>query len=235
MDVHAALEYCQSRGVSHLDVKPENIFCTQKGFVLGDFGLSAIHAPNKSEIYTGYRGTPMYMSPEVSACKKNNLTNVQIVGELADVWGLGVCCFAMLAGHGPFHSNSDDMLFRLVECCKSESFWSAHETYQGRVFASSSAKDFINKCLVVDPANRATLAELADHPWLVGARLSPDELATYLVMGNTSTTPRSMLLSTSSTVLSATPPRKRKLNLHIDSGAKDVEKKVMRVGDADDC
>ena len=113
-DVARALAHCQSRGVSHLDIKPENIFAAQNRFLLGDFGLSAIHAPNKSEICTSYRGTPIYMCPELRVSGKVSRANVKITGELADVWSLGICCFGLLAGTMPFYSLSkDDRLFQI--------------------------------------------------------------------------------------------------------------------------
>lgn len=251
-DVRSALHHCQRRGVSHLDVKPENIFCTSEKFVLGDFGLSAIHKPNKSEIYVGYKGTPMYMSPEVSACAKVRAAKVKIVGELADVWGLGISCFAMLAGTGPFLcASDDDRFFQALRGRDINGFWNAHEAYQGRVFASANAKDFINKCLVVDPAHRATLVELAEHPWMA-FRLSPEELANHPLMGGieinipaatveaqvctttTTASPRSVLsFSATRTVVAGSSPRKRKLNLDRCDIEFDLGRKSKRLNSAD--
>jgi serine/threonine-protein kinase len=56
------LSHLHSLGITHRDVKPENIFFNAAGsLVLGDFGL-AIRAPDRA---TSRVGTLDYMAPEV--------------------------------------------------------------------------------------------------------------------------------------------------------------------------
>lgn len=161
----SALSYCQSRGVSHLDVKLENIFVEESGRLrLGDFGLSAAHTANSSRLTCSGKGTIMYMSPEMLHINRFGCEG-EIDGELADVWSFGVCCFAMLTGSFPYSCTSDPFYVALLEGDFLK-FWQLHEQCHKRVFDEASAKDFINRCLVIDPARRARMENLSKHSWL---------------------------------------------------------------------
>ena len=63
--VHA-LEYAQSRGVVHRDIKPQNIFLQEDGQVkIGDFGCSANQM--ESAVQRTLLGSLYYLSPEMKA------------------------------------------------------------------------------------------------------------------------------------------------------------------------
>ena len=82
-----ALQYAHSKGVAHLDLKPENVFCTTDGrFKLGDFGLARIsdramstlsvlvnRAPNSATSSTcegsSNKSVWVFSSVNFSACK----------------------------------------------------------------------------------------------------------------------------------------------------------------------
>ena len=94
LDVAAGLAHVHSKGIQHLDVKPQNILVARSGrAMLSDFGL----AINDDEKWTcGGRGTLIYMAPE-----QLKADSPQFDGR-TDIWSLGVVLYEMLTKHRPF-------------------------------------------------------------------------------------------------------------------------------------
>lgn len=94
-----ALEFIHGEGVIHRDVKPENIFLSDRGGVkLGDFGLvGLLEEDTLKEHLTGKSsamGTALYMAPE-------QRTDARSVDQRADIYSLGVTFYEMLTGQVP--------------------------------------------------------------------------------------------------------------------------------------
>ena len=94
--VSSALDYAHTKGVVHLDVKPENILFSDRDVaVLSDFGIAEFQR-KKSGV--GERrtvlGTPAYMSPE-------RALGHEIDGR-TDFYSLGVVFYQMLTGQLPY-------------------------------------------------------------------------------------------------------------------------------------
>lgn len=93
--VLAGLTAAHAEGVIHRDLKPGNVFLTDKRIKVLDFGIAHMKSQTTRLTMTGTAvGTPRYMSPE------------QIQGhELdprTDLYSLGVMAFTLIAGHCPF-------------------------------------------------------------------------------------------------------------------------------------
>jgi serine/threonine-protein kinase len=114
-----AVAFAHSRGVLHLDIKPENIIMEDFGTVyLMDWGLSRLSARDRKNgdgvvlspeaaggVVTGVVGSPSYMSPEQAKGAEGQ------VSERTDVFGLGAVLYAILAGRPLYMADSmDDVL-----------------------------------------------------------------------------------------------------------------------------
>ncbi len=83
-------------GISHGDIKPENILLSATGrVVLMDLGLvRAAYEPDRGIV----AGTPDYMAPEIVSGRQRGTER-----HLADVYAFGVLAYRMLAGTLPYH------------------------------------------------------------------------------------------------------------------------------------
>ena len=99
--IGAALYYLHNYGVSHRDLKLENILMNEPNddtdLKLVDFGLSKILGPNETS--TDPFGTLSYVAPEVLLQKP--------YGKNVDLWSLGIIVYVLLSGMLPFDSDDN--------------------------------------------------------------------------------------------------------------------------------
>lgn len=99
-EIASALDYANSQGFVHRDIKPDNILFSRSGSaVLSDFGIARAANSGTQLTATGsVVGTPHYMSPEQAQGKP--------VDGRADLYSLGVMFYQMLVGKVPFEGDS---------------------------------------------------------------------------------------------------------------------------------
>jgi len=147
-----------SRQIVHRDLKPENILMIDEDSIkVTDFGFAYQLGP--SEKLYDLCGTPGYLAPEV--LKSSMDEKPPGYGVEVDLWAVGVIMYTLLCGYAPFYHRKQIYMLRLI----------TEGSYQFRSpewdEISSSAKDLIEKLLVVDPKKRYTAAEALSHPFLV--------------------------------------------------------------------
>ncbi|KAL2176651.1 kinase-like domain-containing protein [Thermothelomyces heterothallicus CBS 202.75] len=157
--VLSAVAYLHDHGIVHRDLKPENLlFRTPEDnadLLIADFGLSRIMDEEQFHVLTTTCGTPGYMAPEIF--KKIGH------GKPVDLWALGVITYFLLCGYTPFDRDSD---FEEMQAILNADYsFTPLEYWRG---VSDSAKDFIRRCLTIDPAKRMTAHEALQHPFVAG-------------------------------------------------------------------
>ena len=148
LQIIRALKYIHNHRIIHRDLKLGNLFLTSKlELKLGDFGLAA-----KLE-YDGQKrktvcGTPNYIAPEILEKKNGHSYEV-------DIWSLGVVMYTMLYGRPPFETADVKLTYKRI---KMNSY-----KFPENIKVHETAKKLIESILVLDPAKRPSLDEIAQH------------------------------------------------------------------------
>ena len=91
-----ALSHAHSRGIIHMDIKPQNIMLPKDGTVkIADFGIAQMdEAPTDDDAQDEAVGSIHYISPEQA--------RGEAVDARSDIYSLGVVMYEMLTGRLPF-------------------------------------------------------------------------------------------------------------------------------------
>lgn len=181
-----AIEYLHALGVTHRDVKLENVLFVDSGrdVKLIDFGFSTVCQPGKKlkvfcgtpsceyfssaecELYALHLYSPPFstltphadMAPEI-------VRRTEYEGKPVDMWSMGILLYALLCGCFPFRAKSYPDLYRRI----------ARGTFAIPEELSVSVKDLLRQLLTVDVAQRITSHSAIRHPWLqMQLATSPD-------------------------------------------------------------
>ena len=146
------VHYLDSQGVTHCDIKDENILVDARLRVkLVDFGSAVVVDPALPRpFYTLFFGTTAYAASEV-------LLKKPYQAPPAEIWTLGVLLSYLLTGASPFPTEQDAVKGRVV---LSEAAGAC---------VSMAARALMLRCLNPDPEARADIKEVRDHVWLRGA------------------------------------------------------------------
>lgn len=96
-------------------------------------------------------GTPLYIAPEV-------LLGTGYDGRLSDVWSLGVILYIMVAGMLLWSELQVPELLEQI----------LHGEYRIPFYLSVSLQSLLAQMMNIDPAQRPTLKDIANHPWVRG-------------------------------------------------------------------
>ncbi|RCV11373.1 hypothetical protein SETIT_2G180600v2 [Setaria italica] len=159
------LAQLHSRGVAHLDVKPDNLLANSRGEIkIGDFNTSKILYGRAGEHLQVplTAGTRCYFSPERFA----PIARAGPQGAMAaDVWGLGVTVLELFLGRFAVVPDVKKASAAELELaiCHGEPLRVPEEAE-----ASAELRRFVAACLQREPTRRATVPQLLGHPFLTG-------------------------------------------------------------------
>lgn len=152
----SALAHLHRNGIVHRDIKAENILFASRNstaslLLLADFGHAQILTGG--ELAHTFGGTLSYLAPEV----------VNRIGHSfpVDIWAVGVLTYFMLCGYMPFDCDTDAETKQYI---KTADYVYEPEEYWCNI--PREAKDFIDKCLCVNPLERMTADESLKHPFI---------------------------------------------------------------------
>ncbi|KAF3079993.1 hypothetical protein TWF569_001638 [Orbilia oligospora] len=161
----SAVAYLHDHGIVHRDLKPENLlFRTPEDnadLLIADFGLSRIMDEERFHVLTTTCGTPGYMAPEIF--KKTGH------GKPVDIWAIGVITYFLLCGYTPFDRDSN--LEEMQAILKADYKFEPAQYWQD---ISDNAKDFIKRCLTIDPKARPTAHAALEHPFIIEEQLEKE-------------------------------------------------------------
>lgn len=146
-NVICCVKSCHDRKVAHSDIKPSNFLIDKYDRIkIGDFGLSQIYDDNPSS--TAFKGTLYFMSPEIFMKQKFNPM-------AADIWALGVTLYYIAVRKYPFKSKKTAKILTKIQTA----------SYKKELVTDPDLLDIIERCLKIDPKERATCDELLAMPY----------------------------------------------------------------------
>ncbi|MBA3539953.1 MAG: protein kinase, partial [Deltaproteobacteria bacterium] len=157
-DTCRALSEPHRLGIVHRDIKPDNMMFVRAGIELetmplgqvvklGDFGIARIVEKSGGELEGATRegtvlGTPEYMAPE--QCQG------VVVTPATDVYALGCCLFALIAGRPPFQVVADNQMGVILQHLREQP--ARLDAIAADV--SPQVADLVARCLAKDPKSR---------------------------------------------------------------------------------
>ncbi|KAK9477085.1 kinase-like domain-containing protein [Lipomyces japonicus] len=154
-----AVAHVHHLGISHRDIKPDNILLVQEDPVqvkVTDFGLAKIS--ESGTFLKTFCGTLAYLAPEVIKARDSSVhkTHLSHYSNKVDMWSIGCLAYVLLTGYLPFNGHTQEQLCHQIV----NGHYAPQPLDDANVTADARA--FIAALLQVDPNMRpsATTAQL---------------------------------------------------------------------------
>lgn len=132
----------------HRDIKAANILLHQNVCKIADLGFAK--QLKEGGMTTTILGTGLTMAPELHQGKNYTWK--------ADLWSVGVVFYQLIYGEYPFKGEKDR---QILACIKN------NRPNYTKVNISDKARDFIDRCLTIDPKERISWKEVYSHPLII--------------------------------------------------------------------
>ena len=164
------LKYCHMNKVVHFDIKPQNIVIDDYLVAkIIDFSVALDYSKIKSKsIKLPYRGTCLYMAPEVIKSKTINVKDLNKV----DLFSLGMTLYHLAFGSFPFGISHDDIKDNdkiYDKIMKGKKIEINDDDYSNHFI------DFLNQLLQKDINERIDINQALENYWVKGALILNNE------------------------------------------------------------
>jgi len=151
--IFSAVFYLHSKGIVHMDLKPENMILDAQNrkdltIKLIDFGIANFYTKTK---LTSKIGSSYFTAPEVINSNYD---------EKCDLWSCGVIMYILLSGNYPFEGKDEK---EVVTSILRGKFSFSNSEWKG---ISEEAKDLIRLLLKYKSVERISAGEALKHPWI---------------------------------------------------------------------
>ena len=172
-----SIEIIHKNGISHQDIKLENILVSSNyQMKLIDFGFAIEIFPNtKKEIRFSQYGTNGYFPPEV-------YINREVDPIKSDIFALGVTLFIIVFGFKPFNTTKiTDNLYRKIWRRNYDSYWNDLPIKSFEV--SKNFKELINKFFALNINERIkNIEEIRNDKWMMDGKMDIEKERELLVI-----------------------------------------------------
>ncbi|KAL5021447.1 hypothetical protein ScPMuIL_000602 [Solemya velum] len=161
----SAIHYLHERGVSHRDLKMDNIMLDEKkkNLKIVDFGLS--NTFSRDDLMKTHCGSPEYAAPEL-------FTAGEKYGPEVDIWSLGIIMYAAIVGKLPFTTPYTDQYRRQkLQQQIGKGLIEQHE--QEMALLSKDCRDLLRRLIEPSPDLRLPLMDIEIHPWVTAGGKMP--------------------------------------------------------------
>ena len=146
--IFEAMDYVHRQGMAHRDIKLENILIKKNYEIkIIDFGFGMYNPENKLQKF--FCGTPNYMPPEIAEKKP-------YVGQLADMWSLGILVYKIFCADFPFKGKDEKELYKAIKTGK----------FTMASYTPDYARKIICSLIVLNPNKRLTCEDVLNSDWL---------------------------------------------------------------------
>jgi len=161
------VEYLHSKGISHLDLKPDNLLLGENYVLkIGDFD----RAYQSSDGLIMTNGSVNYRAPEIREGRCED-------AQAADIYSLAIVLFCLKTGHYPFVENTKEGVLEFLLKNENPEFWLMHESCSdAEVHFSKDFKSLFLSMVKYDPVERATISEIKNSKWYCGPTYTQNEL-----------------------------------------------------------
>lgn len=156
-------------GISHRDIKPDNILIYQDDPVIvkvSDFGLAKL---SQGSFLKTFCGTMAYIAPEILLAKEKRKVDKDspqaCYSNLVDMWSIGCLCYVLITGYLPFEGSTQEAMHRSI--ISGDYCVTPLEDHN----ISPICKDFIGCLLTVDVEERPNARQALRHPWFAETSL----------------------------------------------------------------